>query len=154
MEITKFDTQALDDIAESFVDSFPDWNIENAKKYLMQSCLTNPDFCFMALNKDKEILGAIFSKVGPSKSGNILVVESLQVIKKYRNKGVGKSLLKHTVEESRKNHILNISMLSPEENDFPFSWYERIGFKKTGWVELSVTVEKIKNLDKKNIISL
>lgn len=146
MEITKFELWALDNIAESFVDSFPDWTIENAKKYLMQSYLISPDFCFMALNKDKEVLGVIFSKIGPSKSGNILIIESLQVIKKYRNKGVGKSLLKHTVDEACKNHILSISMLSPEENDFPFSWYERIGFKKTGWVELSVTIDKIKHL--------
>lgn len=143
MKIIKFDTYALDNITESFVDSFQDWSIENAKKYLMQSFLTSPDFCFMAINEDKEILGAIFSKIGPSKSGNMLVIESLQVLNKYRNNGVGKSLLKHIVKEASKNHILNISMLSPEKNDFPSSWYERIGFKKTGWVELSATIDTL-----------
>lgn len=149
MEIIKFELWALDNIVESFTDSFSGWTIENSKKYLMQSYLISPDFCFMAIGKDKEVLGAIFSKVGPSKSGDTLIVESLQVIKKHRNKGVGKSLLKHTVDEAHKNNFLNISMLSPEENDFPFSWYERIGFKKTGWVELSATLEKIKYLGKK-----
>ncbi len=144
MKIIKFDPRALDKITESFVDSFPEWSIENAKKYLMQSYLISPDFCFMAVDKDNEILGAIFSKLGTSKHGDLLIVESLQVIDRHRNNGVGKSLLKHTVNEARKNNIFSISMLSPEENIFPLSWYERIGFKKTDWIELSTTIDTIK----------
>ena len=146
MKIVKFDSMFLDEILKSFIDSFSGWSVEKAKAYLMQTYLANQDFCFMALNKDEELLGAIFCKIGPSKTGDLLIIESLQVIDEYRNKGVGTALLKHAINKACEINILNIGMMSPVKNQFPISWYKKIGFEETGWVELSTTVDKTKNL--------
>ena len=146
MKIVKFDSMFLDEILKSFIYSFPGWSIEKAKAYLMQTYLANPDFCFMALNKNDELLGAIFCKIGPSKTGDLLIIESLQVIDEYRNKGAGTSLLKHVINKACEVNISNIGMMSPVKNKFPISWYKKIGFEETGWVELSAKVDKIKNL--------
>ena len=135
----------LDEIIKSFIDSFPGWSIERAKVYLTQAYLVSPDFCFMALSEDEKLLGAIFCKIGPSKTGDLLIVESLQVIDEYRNKGAGKALLKYVINKACESNILNIGMMSPVKNQFPISWYKKIGFEETGWIELSATTNKIKN---------
>ncbi len=37
-------------------------------------------------------------------------------------------------------------MLAPTKNDFPLSWYKKIGFEESGWIELITSTDKIKNI--------
>lgn len=58
--IVLFEESFLKYIVESFVESFPDWSTEKAGLYLMQSYVSNPEFCYVCINDTNEVLGGIF----------------------------------------------------------------------------------------------
>ncbi|HCC06402.1 TPA: hypothetical protein DEP94_03550 [Candidatus Nomurabacteria bacterium] len=147
MKTIPFDISFLETIAKSFVDSFPGWSEEKATEYLKQNYLTSPEFCYMSVDENDEFLGGIFCKVGPNNKESSLILESLQVLDKYRNKGVGTALLHHVINKAQEKGITNISMLSPTQNEFPMSWYKKMGFKETGWIELSTNISEINTID-------
>ncbi len=145
VKILKFNLKYLDDITISFAESFSDWSVAEVKDYLMQAYNTYPEYCFMAINiKDDDILGAIFSKICPYNKGKMILVESLQVKKESRGKGVGKLLMKKIHETAKKKKIISIGMLVSKNKNFPLSWFKDFGFKETGWVELAANTEDIK----------
>lgn len=84
-----------------------------------------------------------FCKTGPHNQGFSLVVESLQVLKSHRIEGIGSALLLHVIEKAQEKNITYINMLAPVRNDFPLSWYHKIGFKESSWVELVANLNEL-----------
>ena len=58
---------------------------------------------------------------------------------KNRQKGIGKVLLKYVVETASKNGI----KVADKRKDFLQSWYHKLGFVETGWVEFEADVNEL-----------
>lgn len=144
INIKKFHLNHLNEIVDSFTEFFTDWSKEEASQYLLQAHKQNPEYCFTALNEKKEILGAVFCKIGPYSNGYMLIIESLQVKKDFRKIGVGKKLMEKVINSARAANISRVGMLTPKKNNFPLTWYKKLGFKETGWIELTADPKGIK----------
>ncbi len=142
MKVDTFDISFLQEIVNSFTESFPEWTEESAKSYLEQACVLNKDLSYMVTENGK-CLGAIFCKLGPDKKGKSIIIEALQVVKNFRNKGVGKKLLEKVSEEAKLIGADSVSMLAQQDTN-SFAWYQKVGFKETGWVELSIDIDDFK----------
>lgn len=107
------------------------WTIESSNAICEFYFRLNPDLFFVAKNED-EVVGFTFSFVKPWADGNQLMVEELSVKESYRNQKIASKLLKTLVKSAKQKY--NITCVNGTtyngENKMPYSWYERIGFKK------------------------
>ncbi|MGV8080928.1 MAG: GNAT family N-acetyltransferase [Syntrophales bacterium] len=136
-KIIHFREEYLTDIAESFVQSFNTWDSLKASVYLKNIYKSNPDQCFASIDFSSNCEGAIFGKVVPYLQGEMYVIEVLQVKEEFRKRGVGSALLEKVRETAIRGNIAFLGMSVPLGKKFPLSWYEKIGFKRTGWVEVA-----------------
>lgn len=107
------------------------WTIESSNAICEFYFRLNPDLFFVAKNED-EVVGFTFSYIKPWADGNQLMVEELSVKENYRQKKIASKLLKTLVKSAKQKY--NITCVNGTtyngENKMPYSWYERIGFKK------------------------
>ena len=107
------------------------WTIESSNAICVFYFRLNPDLFFVAKNED-EVVGFTFSYIKPWADGNQLMVEELSVKENYRQKKIASKLLKTLVKSAKQKY--NITCVNGTtyngENKMPYSWYERIGFKK------------------------
>ncbi len=143
MEIKKITPKYLDELAESFVASFSEWDKKSAHQYFLQAYKACPDFCLVAVENKKIVLGGIFCRITPYNDGRMLLVESLQIKTPYRNKKVGTLLMREVVKRAKRKHIGYIGLLASKNTKHPLNWLKKIGFNKTGWVELAAKVSEI-----------
>ena len=144
IKIINFKPKYFKEMAISFAQSFPDWDIERCDKYIRQAYKTCPDYCFAAIDNKQKILGAIFCKSSPYNKSEMLIIELLQIKKEHQKRTVGTLLLKEVIEKARKNNVAHIGMLAFDKKKFPLNWFKRIGFKETGWIELAAKTKKLK----------
>ncbi len=147
MKITQFSDQYLDEMAALFALSFSEpgreFDLPTAKAYLERSYRDDPSYSLMAVTDDEEIMGAIFCSITPYYRSQILLVDVLQVKKKYRAHGVGKKLLAEAIRKAKEAGCFGVHFLADERVSFPKGWYERLGFEKTHWVEYEAALEDI-----------
>lgn len=143
IEVVRYEERHLGKIAKSFVESFSEWKLSEVKKYLQQTYLICPECCYIALDDNGSVAGGIFCKISPYNNHKMIVIESLQIIEKYRNSGVGKKLIEKVSKIAKKKRIKTIGMLVNKNTEFPISWFKKMGFQETGWIELLVQVDKI-----------
>ncbi len=147
MKIKKLESKYLDDMAELFVAEYSEdaegrkWDKAKAKEYLKRNVSEYPAYNLEALTDDGELMGAIFCGLRPYYTHNALSIDSIQIKEEYRNKGVGKGLFAAVLDIAKKNGIKKAHLLADGRTDFPKSWYERIGFRPTGWVEYEAEVD-------------
>lgn len=141
--IKQFDIKWMEDITASFVCSYSDWSCDSAHQYLSNAIMASPDFCFATVNEKDELMGAIFCKICPCCNGSMLIIESLQVIENFRNQKVGTSLIFHAINKARKHKIKKIGLMAFNKDPFPISWFKKIGFTETGWVELNAGIDDL-----------
>lgn len=107
------------------------WTIESSNAICKFYFKLNPDLFFVAKNED-EVVGFTFSYIKPWADGNQLMAEELSVKESYRKQKIASKLLKTLVEAAKQKY--NITCVNGTtyngENKMPYSWYERIGFKK------------------------
>lgn len=107
------------------------WTIESSNDICEFYYKLNPDLFFVAKNND-EVVGFTFSYIKPWADGNQLMAEELSVKESYRKQKIASKLLKKLVETAKQKY--NITCVNGTtyngENKMPYSWYERIGFKK------------------------
>ena len=107
------------------------WTIESSNAICEFYFKLNPDLFLVAKNED-EVVGFTFSYIKPWADGNQLMIEELSVKESYRKQKIASKLLKTLVETAKYKY--NITCVNGTtyngENKMPYSWYERIGFKK------------------------
>ena len=107
------------------------WTVESSNAICTFYFKVNPDLFFVA-KKENEVVGFIFSYIKPWANGNQLMIEELSVKETYRKQGIASQLLKMLVKKAQRKY--NIACVNGTtysgEGKMPFSWYERIGFKK------------------------
>lgn len=124
--------------AEAFneVDAGETWDREGAYKLLEYFYIRQADLFFVAQDSN-EVIGGIASLVKPWWNGMNLVEGELFVKPNYHGRGIAKQLLKKHLEVAiKKYHIQSIRGLANGRADFPMSWYKKLGFKTTEWVDI------------------
>ncbi len=147
MEIQKLQQSDLPDFVNIFLFEFSDethqWNYETAHQYLLRNLVSDPDFC-LGLSISGQLLGSIFCLTKPYYSGRILFIDAILVKKEFRHRGVGNKLIQTVIEQAQNKTIDRVQLLGRDEADFEGNWYARLGFQKTGWIELEKVLEKRK----------
>ncbi len=128
-------TEDLASLAKIFAEAFtlinPEkpWNKEHALHYLEYLYKRQPDLFFVAENEGK-LVGAIATGIKPWRTGlrcadNIIFVDATS-----QQQGVGKALLKKLLETAlEKYKVESIESITFADNEFPLSWYKRVGMK-------------------------
>lgn len=80
----------------------------------------------------EEVVGFTFSYIKPWADGNQLMIEEISVKEEYRKQKIATNLLKTLVQKAKDKYkiICANGTTYVGENGMPFSWYDRIGFKK------------------------
>jgi len=144
IQIKQFDKKYLDEMAKVFVDSFSSqkYPIETewAIRYISYNLEMSPDLCLMALDDNGVCLGAMFSREEPFFRGNSINLDFVLVKKEFRKKGVAKTLFKKVLELAKEKDLKIAHGLAEGGNKFPISWYKRLGFNESGWVEIELAL--------------
>lgn len=108
------------------------WTVESSNAICEFFFKLQPDLFLVAKNDRGGIVGFTFSFIKPWAKGNVLMAEELAVKEEYRKQKVASKLLKQLVETAQMKY--NITCVNGTtyngENEMPYSWYKRIGFKK------------------------
>ena len=102
------------------------------------SVLGLPYFISLVAKEENQIYGFAYIKVGKkslndSKKGSL----GIFVLKKYRNKGIGKILLKYLIQQASKEKLDKIYLNVFEENKAAYHLYKKVGFiekEKEVWI--------------------
>lgn len=142
MKIKRFDPKYTDEMVKLFQESFDEpsrkWGSKQAKHWIESNFKDSPDYCFMAVDEKENCLGIVICTIEPYYQGNSLYIHLLQIKKNYRGQGVAKALIKKVFALAKKNKINGAVLQTDNRVDFPRKWYEKMGFKPTGWEEFDI----------------
>jgi len=62
---------------------------------------------------------------------NVMIIDSFEVDKDHRRKGVGTKLLKRAIDLGKKYNVNSIELNVNKDNAAAIKLYEEVGFKKT-----------------------
>ncbi len=120
------------------------FTIATSNDYLRRSLTNFPDWCFAVVNDEGVCLGGVFCRLDPNYEGQYLFVDSLQVFEPYKRQGVAKLIFQTLVSLVKKKRIHGIHFLIDDRQVFPKSWYKKMGFRPSGWVDYEIELHKIK----------
>lgn len=107
------------------------WTDESSNAIVNFYFKLNPDLFFVAKN-NTQVVGFTFSYIKPWADGNQLMIEELSVKEDFRRMGIASQLLTKLIKTAKDKY--NITCVNGTtyygENKMPYSWYERIEFKK------------------------
>jgi ribosomal protein S18 acetylase RimI-like enzyme len=142
MKIRKATSRDRKKLTEFYVGLYPHWKkkVKNKKVPLSAGIKT----IVLVAEIDKEVVGfcwANFVKFGLSKFGYI---EDLFVDKKFRNKGIGTSLVKKAMKEMKKMKVNAVFVATGKKNKKSIKIYKSLGFKqdKNYWLWLYWTYKE------------
>jgi N-acetylglutamate synthase-like GNAT family acetyltransferase len=148
MKIVPFENQYLEEMAQFFVQEYSEidrkWDLVTTRKYLKRNSDNFPQYCFVAIDDQNNCLGAIFGRLDPYYTSNMLLIDSLQVKKEYRQQGIARKLIKTIFNVAKKDNIVGVHLLADAREGFPKNWYTKMGFELTGWTEYEVEISNIK----------
>lgn len=97
---------------------------------LAEMFIRSKQYIFMAFY-EVELVGSVVGKAEDT-SGYITM---LGVEEGYRNKGVGKSLVRCCIERMRENGLMSVYLEADTSNHAAISLYEKLGFRKTMFLD-------------------
>lgn len=121
------------------------WSIESAGKLLKYWYDKQQDLFFVA-EEDGKAVGAIMSGIKPWFDGNRLVDTELFVAKNYQERHLGRELYKKHLSEAQRIYKAKVIEFHTygDENEFPQSWYKKIGFNKDKeLIIMNANIEKV-----------
>ncbi len=84
---------------------------------------------------ERQIAGFIAFSIYEWDDGKRTYVEDFAMLKEYRGMGVGKSLMKKVISDSRKARVKRI-VLDVHKASKAFNLYKELGFKENGYVTM------------------
>ncbi len=138
MKIIPFEEEYLNEFAQQIVEDFKPWEFETARKYLGEFLTGHEKYCWMAVDDNGENMGAAFCFTSPYVNGTYLFLDYLLVKEKFRGKGAAKALFERLKEITKDEKFTGMVIFADMTKEFPIGWYEKLGFKRTGWVEMEL----------------
>ena len=131
---------------ETFTNTYHDKNdSENINRHLQHAFneiqlkkeLTNPNCHFYFLiKKEKELLGYLklneFESQSEPMPEDHLEIERIYLLEKYQGKGLGRKMIEFSIEKAIQKKKKKIWLGVWEKNPKAISFYEKMGFEKTG----------------------
>lgn len=137
MKIECAQNSDLKEVAKMYVEVYSKflpnegWTYETALNFIKYNFEKQPDLFFVA-KAENNILGFSFGYIKPWSDGNQLMAEELVVDYKLHRQNIGKNLFLKLVSTAKDKYNVNtingVTYLG--KNDMPYSWYDRIGFKR------------------------
>lgn len=153
--IRDFEDKDLQEVGQVYAMAFnnaivdENWEADDASKLL--SCMNGhkPNIFLVAVNGGGIVAG-FFAAIKPYFGHNHLCDTDLFVDPEYQNSGIGKKLFIEMLNRGIKEYqVSGFQGISYSKNEFPGSWYTKLGFVPTGWVHrhgsASGMLEKLNN---------
>jgi ribosomal protein S18 acetylase RimI-like enzyme len=148
--IRNFDESDLDQLARIYVRAFKSaskesWSEPSARALVGYWLKRQPDLAFAAQANDV-IVGGFIVGIKPWCDGNHLVEGELFVDPQFQGQGVGMTLLRHSLTVAMRNYApVEWETYTFRGDDFPLSWYRRIGFEEVEeWVMIRAHMLSLK----------
>ncbi len=110
------------------------WTPETALAHV-QGSLLDTEYCFVAMEAEK-IIGFVIAFPLACEEGTDLFIESIGVVTTHQGQGVGSDLIKKATELAKQNGLKGFRLMGHAK--YPsYNWYNSLGLKETGWVELA-----------------
>lgn len=93
------------------------------------------DDCHFIAKADEKIVGFLLGISLIFEQGTSLFVDAICVLPEFQNKGIGTKLWKE-MEEYAKEKKHNAIRLQTNPNWDSFSWYKKMGYEESGWIEV------------------
>lgn len=116
---------------------------KTARQYLQRNIDQFSQLCFIATDQKGSVLGGVYCRLDPYYSGEYLHIDVLHIRKQHRGNGVGKILLQKMIDIAKQEKFEGIHFLADNRLEFPKSWYQKIGFKESGWVDFEAEVKDL-----------
>jgi GNAT superfamily N-acetyltransferase len=138
--------------AESFTEADPNkpWTQERSFSLLEHFYKIQPDLFSVAIEADL-LVGAVMAKIKPWREGNRCTEGVIFVDSAFQRKGFGGQLFSRLLEEVINKYQANtIEGITFNKEEFPLTWYEKIGHKRDKHAVLlkGDTREMLENLRK------
>ncbi|MCC7290038.1 GNAT family N-acetyltransferase [bacterium] len=134
VEISKIVERDIESTAKVMVEAFnfvnQGWTEEDGLKNI--EMILNYDYSIKATVEGK-IVGFLASYI----KDDHLYIDEIAVLPKHMGKGIGKELWKNALEFAREMKLDYVKLIADPKSD-AYKWYSQIGFKETGWVEMSL----------------
>jgi ribosomal protein S18 acetylase RimI-like enzyme len=128
----------LDRVAELYLAAYEaDWNRNGARAYIEKFYRFEPERCLVQIAPDERLAGAILGYSFERETGVVLFIQELMVDPKFRNRGVGKSLvtkLRETLSQTP-SHV-DIKPLVKADTTV-LNFYNSLGFDRDKAVSFS-----------------
>ncbi|MBU2615662.1 MAG: GNAT family N-acetyltransferase [Nanoarchaeota archaeon] len=134
MEIRLGQTKDKEEYLTTQKEAFPIMDPNRDAKFFDEKIKNKEIFI---LEESDEYLGHIcFGKhiLNPPFAGSVFI-EEFAVKEKFRSQGFGTALIKELVNFCKKNKISSIHLGTGEEPNRAIKYYEKMGFKKVGWLK-------------------
>lgn len=118
--------------SNSFTQACPEkpWEYDRSLDFMNYWFKKQPDLFYVALFNGV-VIGATVLNIKPWREGNRCQDAIIFVDSKYQKQGIGKMLFVKVLEESiSKYNATTFEAVTFTDNEFPLSWYERIGVNK------------------------
>lgn len=113
---------------EAFNSVGQDWD-QAASEKLIREAAANAHVLVAKI--DGEIVGMAIVEMKPDH----LFVDAIGVLPAQKGQGVGTALWKYIEKFAHEKGMDDIKMIA-DPKSLAFGWYQKLGFKPTGWVEL------------------
>ncbi len=113
------------------------WTQKKAEEFINWWFEHQPDLFFVATHKE-QLIGGIVAGVKPWWNHNNLTDGELFIDPNFQRQGVGKELIKTLLEKAiRKYEIVEFESLVDKGDEFPLSWYRKLGMTETTLVHIA-----------------
>lgn len=149
IEIRRANINDIDDIVELRKDLFISMGSDKSKvntmtptfrKYFLET-IPSEEYYGWVVEKGGNIIstgGLVVDRHPPSlnnEDGRFAYIMNMSTTKKYRHQGIGKKVLDTMVEFA---DDLGISFITLHYSEFAKKWYDKLGFKETNEMKISV----------------
>lgn len=130
----------IDHISKVFMETFnssgENWNIQASKKHVNDYLTGNSQW---GAYYNTKLIGILLAVETAIEDKTMLFIDTVAVLPEYQKKEVGTKLWNEMGKYIKENDLNGIRLLA--NKDFKsYSWYKKLGFMESGWIELYKTL--------------
>ncbi len=128
----------LDAVAQLHLDAYPvEWSLDGAKKYIGKFFRFEPESCFVAVEPDARITGAVIGYSFEKETGLTLFIQELIVHPEFRKRRYGRQLVTKLRDSlSKKASTVKVKPLVKADT-VTLGFYNSLGFERDKAVSFS-----------------